>query len=276
MILSMGIFFYRSTGIKFLYRLIIFLIFLLLVSCRATEAPSAGFIQNEQYLYKDPTLPFQKVWIRKGINLNLYRRILIDPINMNYLMKPSFVEALNFKGYDSNLHANKKYISEYMRKMLLNAFMQHIDNRFAVTNLRDYGTLELKMAVVNFVPSKPVINTVSTSLMFVPLISIPVMILKTLILLPVNVALSCFTDSGFRSSIAFEAVICDAATGRVLIAFADREKAPGTILNLKDYSYWGYINSISHSWAEEIVQMLNRRNGEVVEGMSTVEFSPVG
>ena len=254
---------------------IMLIIFILNLSgCKAVEAEPAGFIKNSNYMYKDPTLPFHKVWIRRNLNLKSYSRIIINPINMSYLQEAGTLGKINFYNYDSNLEENKKYLAKHTQEALIEAFRYTAGNRFKVTNRRGYGTLVFKMAIVAFVPNKSVVNSVGTGLLFVPIVSIPLTLVFGLISLPIKAVMRATSDSGFEASIAIEAVICDSVTNKVLIAFADRVSAPASIFHIHDYHYWAHIDRIIQKWGVQIVQLLNRKSNETIEEHPPFVFTP--
>ncbi|MCF7792099.1 MAG: DUF3313 domain-containing protein [Victivallales bacterium] len=262
---------YKITGNIFFIKLIIFC----LCGCRANEAPPAGFIKNPQYMYKDPFLPFHRAWIRKDFNLNAYNKIIIYPVNMNYLKAPETVGKLNFHNYNNYLERNKKHLAEFTRKAIINAFNKIPGNRFEVVNYRGYGTLVLKIAVVDFVPTKSVMNSAGTGLMFIPITSIPLTVAFGLITLPLKAALRGTTDSGFEASVAIEAVICESVTKKVMVAFADRVSAPAAIFHVDDYSYWAHVENIINRWAVQIVTLMNRKSIKTkIEGQPKFLFKP--
>ena len=243
--------------------------------CKATEAEPAGYIKNPRYMYNDPTLPFHKVWIRRGFKLNNYNKIMINPINMNYLMDVGKFSKVNFYNYENNMEENKNHLAQFTQQAMVNAFRYTAENRFKLVNRRGYGTLVLKMAIVSFVPNKSVINSVGTGLLFVPIVSIPLTLVFGLISLPIKATLRATSDSGFEASIAIEAVLCDSVTNKVLVAFADRVSAPASIIHLHDYHYWAHIEEIIEKWGIQIVQLMNRKSkNQIIEGHDSFVFIP--
>jgi hypothetical protein len=245
-----------------------------LQGCKATEAQSSGFLKNHKYMHNNPNLPFHKIWVRKNLNLRKYNKIMIKPINMNYLLEVGEVGKFNFKNYKRRLDENKEYLAKYFRNSLRNSFAYSSVNRFKVTNKRAHGTLVLHIAIVEFIPTKAVVNSATSAFMFVPIVSIPLTLAFAAIMLPIRTAIKGTTDSGFESSIAFEAAIYDSVTKKVLVAFADRESQPASFLHLNDYSYFSYIDKIMNDWSLQIVQTLNRRGNEEIEDSSAFVFAP--
>ena len=50
-------------------------------------------------MHKDPTLPFQKVWFYKHLNLMNYNKIIINPVTLRYLLNQSKIESMNVRNY---------------------------------------------------------------------------------------------------------------------------------------------------------------------------------
>jgi hypothetical protein len=255
--------------------IIIISIFLLLISCKAVKAPDAGFIKNPERMYEDPNLPFHKVWFYRYFNLMNYSRIIINPVKLRYLLAQGDVESQNIRNYLEYKDKDDKYAADYFRNTLINAFNSMPDNRFKVVNSRGYGTLMLDIAIVEIVPTKVSMNSVSGVLMFVPFGPVFLSAAFTLISLPIKAALGGMFESGFKSYIAFEAVLKDAMTGKVLAAYADRESQKATLISFKDYTYFAHIRGIIDEWGQQTVRMLNRKGNETIEDSPTFVFSPL-
>ena len=182
---------------------------------------------------------------------------------------------MNVRNYLEYKDKDDKYAADYFRNTFINAFNSMPDNRFKVVNRRGYGTLMLDIAIVEIVPTKVSMNSVSGALMFVPLGPVLLGAVFSLIALPIKVALSGSFESGFKSYIAFEAVLKDAMTGKVLAAYADRETQKATLISFKDYTYFAHIRGIIDEWAKQTVRMLNRKGNEKIEDSPAFIFSPL-
>ena len=270
--------YYLSNFIFYIKRIsnvgIVFLL-LILTSCKAVEAPNAGFIKHPERMYKDPSLPFHKVWFYRYFNLMNYSRIIINPVKLQYLQEQAEVASLNARNFLNYKESDDRYAAHYFRNTFINAFNLTADNRFKVVCNRGYGTLVLDIAIVEIVPTKVSMNSVSGVLMFVPFGSVLLSAAFSLISLPIKTLISGTSESGFKSYIAFEAVLKDAMTGEVLAAYADRETQKATFVSFRDYTYFAHIRGIIDDWAQQTVAMLNRKSNEKVKDSPAFIFSPM-
>ena len=81
---------------------------------KALPSVGAGFVPVQQ-MAKRPDLPFNKAWIKQGVNWQQYRIIYIAPVNTNYLIQATWWQQ-RYRGSDAagrpedgNLHANAIY-----------------------------------------------------------------------------------------------------------------------------------------------------------------------
>ena len=75
------------------------LISIIISGCAATDsmesklkAPASqgtGFVTMQQ-MAKRPDLPFDKVWVKQGVDWQRYKTIYITPVNTDYLMKANW------------------------------------------------------------------------------------------------------------------------------------------------------------------------------------------
>lgn len=261
--------------VKYLRLSIIFSIpILLLVACKATEAPDSGFIKRPNVLYHNPKLPFHKVWFSKNKNLKNYDKIIVAPVTLSYTQKQDYIARQNLRYYLSYKKEDFNYIAKYFRQAFIKAFRNAKNNRFKITEKRGYKTLILQIAIVEIVPTKVLLNGFTTAFTFVPLGPILYSLAFTLIALPLETIVSGITESGFKSYIAFEAVFRDSISGRVIIAFKDREAKQASLFNIKDYTYYGHILSIIDKWTKQTVKMLNRKNNEKIKDSSAFVLDP--
>jgi len=265
---------YNWNFLKILFNAFLLFITLFFISCKAVEAPSAGFIKNPEVMYKDPMLPFHKVWFYKYLNLLNYNRIIIKPIKLRYLNESGDIERLNARYYMGYTKKDEDYVVKYMREEFIRKFKAVPNNRFKVVNNRGYGTLVLEMAIVELVPTKAELNAAGDAFVFVPIGPIPLSILITLITLPIKTVLGGVFESGFKSHIAFEGVVRDSMTNKIILAYADREAEKASLVNVKDYTYFAHVRSIISEWALQTVKMLNRTNNDKIEDSSAFVFQP--
>jgi hypothetical protein len=56
---------------------------------KAPPSEGAGFVPVQQ-MAKRPDLPFNKAWIKQGVNWQQYRTIYIAPVNTDYLIQATW------------------------------------------------------------------------------------------------------------------------------------------------------------------------------------------
>lgn len=56
---------------------------------KAPPSAGAGFVPVQQ-MAKRPDLPFNKAWIKQGVDWNRYRTIYIAPVNTDYLIQATW------------------------------------------------------------------------------------------------------------------------------------------------------------------------------------------
>ena len=69
----------------------LFIILALLSSC-SKSAPNAGFVEHPERFAKPETLPFQKGWTKQGVDFKSYRKIMVAPINTQYVLESEWVQ----------------------------------------------------------------------------------------------------------------------------------------------------------------------------------------
>ena len=225
---------------------------------------------------EDPNLPFKKVWFHQYFNIMNYNRIIINPVKLRYLLTQTKLERQNVRNYLNYKEDDDRYVADYFRKSFINAFKTVKGNRFKVVNKRGYGTLVLCIGIVEIVPTKVAVNSVSGALMFVPFGSVLLSAAFSAVMLPIKTLIGGTTESGLKSYIAFEAVLKDSMTDKVLATYADRESQQAALFSFKDYSYFSHIRGIIDIWAKQTVLMLNRKNNNTkIEDSDAFTLNPI-
>jgi hypothetical protein len=226
------------------------LLFLCLCGCAAGEAPSAGFI-NPSFRSNRPDIPFQKVWIKSGLDFKQYKSIYVVPVSTAYVMKAESWKAV---GKNDDVKKDLKEAAAYMRSTFIAAFKENAANRFSVVSKPTPGGLSLEMALVELVPNSPAMKTAS--------------------LIPLYGLAATAVDNANPNTVAFEARLLDAKTGEVVMTFGDRRREKGNIVSVKNFTYYSYAYTLMDDWAKEFVAVLNKRPGETVKKSSGFELKP--
>src|SRR5262245_31506298 len=53
--------------------------------CKADEAKSAGYV-DKSVMTKDPSVPFQRTWIKPGFDKSKYTKLYVAPVNTSYML----------------------------------------------------------------------------------------------------------------------------------------------------------------------------------------------
>ena len=218
---------------------------------KAKPAPDAGFIPNPERQVKREDLPFQKVWVKPGFNKFDYREIVIAPVNTSYLLEMDWWQKTNFRNAVGSFERDVQELARYMQKTFIKAFEEAEKKRFKVVKVpSQWGkSLRLEMALVEVVPSKPVLNALGFAAG--PVTKVPGVGSAASMAAPRNVA--------------FEARIRDLQTGKIVATFADRERqVPGPI-DVTRLTWFEPARDIIDEWAEQLVQVANRERGEKVK-----------
>jgi hypothetical protein len=223
-------------------------------SMKAKPSEGVGFVPMEQMTKRDD-LPFQKVWVKADVDWNKYGTVYIKDVNTEYLMEANWWQQSVRK---NDMENDVREIAGYMQYKFRDAFRQDPQNRYQPVSVPEPGSLTLEMALTELVPSHPVMEALSLAAPYGS-----------------GVAVQAATGkSGAKCTVAFEARIVDSADGQVLAMAADREQGKVAPVNLKALTWYGEANAIIDEWAEQFVQIANRRPDEIVKDTSPFTLKP--
>jgi Protein of unknown function (DUF3313) len=229
---------------------------LMMTGCAALKAaPStgAGFVPVEQMTQRED-LPFQKVWFKQGVDFKRYTSIYIPKVHTDFLLQSNWWQQ-NFR--QGQMQEDLAAMAQYMRDEFKTAFANDPHRRFQVVEAPQKDSLTLELALTELVPS----NVALSVLEYAPYgggTAVRVMERAT----------------GAESTVAFEAKMKDSATGDTLAMFADRQVKKIRIIDFKAFTWYAHGKEIIREWAEQFVQVFNKRPGETVEGASAFTLSP--
>src|SRR5688500_7360447 len=238
---------------------------LLLVGCRAQPAPNSGFLHDPTLMKVDKDLPFNRVYVNQKFKDTHFTKVYVAPINTDYVMAQntwakSTLADLNKQDVSKN--ANR--LADYMRNSFINACDNDPTRRFQVVDKPDSDTLILEMAIVQLVPSKAELQALSmVPVGFVGLISTGVMAGGS--------AVARSEDQG-KGVIAMEGRTRAGASGEVVCMFADRQRPPTAILDLKVLFWWEPAKPICHAWAKQFVKFQTSPPGTRIKKISNFEL----
>lgn len=228
--------------------------FALLSGCKASEAQPAGFIENPEYMTRDATTPFQRVYWNKKYDKNQFDEVMVAPVNMKYVAAQNFWEEVNVAALDKEkLKKDILEVGEYTRNSFIRAFTDDPNKRFKVVTTPGPRTLILEVAITQLVPSKAALNALGY-----------VTWIPTAVASGASIATDS-PDSG-KGYVAIEGRVRKGDAGEIIGMFADRENPPTALVDVKALSWWAPAKQIIDNWSKDLVLLANRRPGEVVKG----------
>jgi len=221
---------------------------------QAQPAAGTGYVPMQQ-LAKNPNLPFDKAWIKQGVDWQRYRTIYIAPVNTDYLMRANWwQESIRA----DQMQQDVQNMATFMRTQFITAFQNDPHHRLRVVMSPERGSLTLAMAITELVPSKVLLNVVKVAG-------------------PYGSGLAAGAlerGAEAQSTVAFEARVKDTDTGQTEAMFADRQYATLRPIDLKGFTWYGNAEDIVERWAKQFVEIANRQPGEIIKPASTFSLMP--
>ncbi len=221
---------------------------------KAPPSEGAGFVPMER-MAKRADLPFNKVWVKQGVNWSKYRTVYIAPVNTNYLIEATWWQQ-SIRA--DQMQQDVRDMARFMRAQFIQAFQTDPRQRFLVVFSPQRGSLTLEMALTELVPSKPLLNAVKIAGPYGSGLAAAVL----------------ERGAEAQSAVAFEARIKDSTSGETLAMAADKEYAVARPIDLKGFSWYANAKDIVKTWAVQFVDIANRRPGEVVKPASNFSLKP--
>jgi hypothetical protein len=221
---------------------------LLLVGCRANPAPDSGFLRNPKLMSADSHAPFNRIYVNPIFKDKHFTEIYIAPVNTDYVMtQNAWEKATLADAREEDVKKNVDLLADYMRSAFVKEFQKDPTKRFKVVDRPGPDTLILEMGIVQLVPSKVELQALSlVPVGFVGMVGTGVMAGGS--------ALTHSEDQG-KGVIAMEGRTRDGASGDVVCMFADRQRPPAALLDLKALFWWEPSKPICDTWAKQFVQL---------------------
>lgn len=208
-------------------------------------APNVGFIEHPEKQVKHADMPFQKTWVKPGFHKSNYQEIVIAPVNTQYMLEMDWLHEVGSANLLTDIKADFAELADYFRKQLVTAFENDPNHRFRVLRYAVNHTqpaLRLEVALIEADPSEPILHAAGW------------------------LVLGGGTAAGLvnQRRAAFEARLRDLQTGEIVATFADRDMQDMGPLDLTRLTWFGPAKGIIDQWAEQFVQLANRKPGELV------------
>jgi hypothetical protein len=198
-------------------------------------APNAGFIEHPEQQTKRADLPFQKVWIKPGSDMNAYRELIVAPVNTQYMLKMDWLHGMSSANWIGNVQKDIEELALYFHDQVVKDFNEDPNQRFQIIKSPEQHrqpALSLELALIEIDPSQPVLHALSWAG-------------------PPGTG----TAAGVinQRKAAFEGRLRDMQTGEVVATFADRDMADAGPLDLTRLTWYGSAKGIMDQWAKQFV-----------------------
>jgi hypothetical protein len=181
--------------------------------------------------------------------------VYIAPVNTDYLLRATWwQESIRA----DLMQQDVQNMAAFIRTQFITAFQNDPRHRFRVVMSPEQGSLTLALALTELVPSKVLLNVIKVAGPYGSGLA--------------AAALERGVEA--QSTVAFEARLQDTTTGQTVAMFADREYATVRPIDLKGFTWYGNAEDIVRQWADQFVEIANRRPGEIIEPASTFSLMP--
>lgn len=228
-----------------------------LASCaqmKAAPSKGGGFVPVGKMAH-DTALPFDKAWMADGIDWTAFKSIVIKPVNTQYLIQSQWWQQNLRQGL---MQKDAQTIGLYMQQQFAKAFSSDPRQRFRVVESAGPDSVILELALTELVPSNVVVEAAALAA-------------------PngTGLAISAAEQlAGTVATVAFEARVKDAKTGKVVAMFADREQPKINPVDLKQLTWYAEAQEIIGDWANEAVKVAGMRPDEVVKPAPLFSLKP--
>lgn len=219
-------------------------------------APDAGFIEHPERQSKPADLPFQKVWIKPGFELSAYRNLIVAPVNTQYMLELDWMHKLSAANVLGNIKNDTEELARYFHNQVVKSFKKDPLHRFQVIERPQQNldsTLRLELALIEVNPSQSMLHALSWA--GPPGTGTAVGLVN-------------------KRTAAFEARLRDLRTGQVVATFADRDNQDVGPIDLTRLTWYGPVKGIMDRWANQFVQIANRKPGEVITDPTAFTLRP--
>jgi len=224
---------------------------------KAHAAKPAGFIDIRNMTVNPREYPFHRAWVKEGVDFSQYKKVYIAPVNTAYIFEISWPQKAGGK---TSIEEDLDTLAKFTHNAFIDAFKNDPEKKFQITEAPAPRTLVIEFAIVEVVPSKGFLKSVSYA---------------SGLMGPIGVAGGLIGRKFLTtSSAAFEARIKDGGTDEVIATFADREQEKTAIIKIKDFSWYEQAEGIIEDWADQFVQIFQREPNQRVKDSSWIDLNP--
>jgi len=219
-------------------------------------APDAGFVAQPDRQVNPADLPFHKVWIKPGFDMNNFHELVVAPVNTQYMQEMSWLHRMSTATWVSDVKKDIETLALYFHDRVVKDFKTDPKRRFQVVESsaqHKQPALRLELALIEINPSTPVLHALSWAA-------------------PYGTGAAVGVVNQRRA--AFEGRLRDLQTGEVVATFADRDMQDIGPIDLTRLTWYGPARGIMNQWAKQFVQIANRSLGEVITDPTAFTLRP--
>ena len=218
-------------------------------------APNAGFIQYPERLKARADMPFQKVWVMPDFDKSRYQYIILAPVDTRHMLEMDWMHSMGSAAWLSDVKSDIAELAAYFHDAVEKELKNDPRHRFQVVDRAPKTggrTLRLELALIEIDPSEPVLHALGW--------------------LQPGAGVAAGVVNQRRA--AFEGRLRDVKANRVVAAFADRDTADVGPIDLTRLTWYGPAKGIMDQWAQQFVQLANRKPGEAVNDPTAFTWRP--
>lgn len=221
---------------------------------KPSPAADSGFLEQPERLVAEDAISGKWVSEKYISNKENYKKILIKPINIDYLKKTGDWSHIQVSSEDE-IKKDAAELAAYFESRLREAFEKGEVKDYILAETPGPDTMSLEIALVEVIPTDVARNAAGNVVgFFVPgggLVS-----------------------AGAGGSIAFESRITDSATGEVLIMAKDRRKDKITPVDIAGLTAYRHARQNINDWVDGFVYAFNSPIEEKVRVSAPITLSP--
>ena len=225
-------------------------------SLAVKPAPDAGFIEHPDRQVNPDDLPFHKVWIKPGFDMNDYHELVVTPVNTQYMQQMGWLHRVSSANWLRNVEKDIEELALYFHDRVVKDFKTDPKHRFQIIESpaqHKKPALRLELALIEINPSTPVLHALSWAG-------------------PIGTGTAVGAVNQRRA--AFEGRLRNLQTGEVVATFADRDMQDVGPIDLTRLTWYGPAKGIMDQWAKQFVQIANRKPGEVITDSTAFTLRP--
>lgn len=206
------------------------------------DPPETTYVDGHMKMVKQSAdFPFRMMWIDKDTDLHKYKSIIIAPVATGHLSGPGTWDKFDARSVSGTVDIDSAEIARYMELSFRNAVFFDPKHRLKLVEKPGPETLKLELALIQLIPSKAELNVVEN---VVGIVIWPVAFLTVF-------------NAG---TTAFEGVLRDSETGRIVCVISDREKDEAAIFNIPSFTYYGNAKYFTDRWSKQFVDFMNAKD----------------